>query len=111
MAGYYKDETEFLAIVEEDAFSFRPPGQLIHSYTRPSSNSIGKRNPMKTRQLDTQDADSVTFEVYHVVQPLPFLLGMTDGIDTGNLGNTGFQGIPPTDAVIYLVVYRGRILR
>lgn len=64
VVGYYEDETKFLAFVEEDALSFRPPGQLIHSYMRHSPNSI---NPLETRQLDAQDEDSVTFEVYHVV--------------------------------------------
>ncbi len=48
--GYYKDEAAFLRQVDEDTLSFRPHGDLICSYTRPSAE--GK--------------DTVEFEMYHV---------------------------------------------
>lgn len=61
-ADYYQDEKAFLARVEEDATTFRPTGQLIHTYTRPVSDSKGKG----VATLDPESDDAVVFEVYHV---------------------------------------------
>ena len=69
LLGYYTDEQAFLQRVEEDAESFRPPGQFIYSYTRPSPNSAskGKRKRTGTSQaLNAADEDVVEYEVYHV---------------------------------------------
>lgn len=67
LSGYLKSETEFQARVEEEAVSFRPLGQLIHSYTRPSSTSKGKGKGIgQTPALDPESEDALVFEVYHV---------------------------------------------
>ena len=67
LSGYYKDEAEFLARVEEDAMTFRPSGQLIYSYTRPSPVQSGKgKGVANPRTLDPESQDVVVFEAYHV---------------------------------------------
>lgn len=70
--GYYKDEEAFLKRVEEDATIFKPLGQLIYSYTRPSPNSSSKgkrKRTGNTKPLDPGSEDAVEFEVYHVSLP------------------------------------------
>ncbi|KAF4614777.1 hypothetical protein D9613_003276 [Agrocybe pediades] len=72
--GYITDEEAFLKKVEEDAETFRPPGQLIYSYTRPSpkSSSKGKRKRDGNNQaLDPSSEDVVEFEVYHATWDTP----------------------------------------
>ncbi|KNZ80207.1 Histone acetyltransferase type B catalytic subunit [Termitomyces sp. J132] len=59
--GYFKDEQKFLAFVEEDATTFHPLGQLIHSYTRPAlsaSTEKGKATS-SSQSLDPGREDSV----------------------------------------------------
>jgi histone acetyltransferase 1 len=56
---YYKDETEFLKRVEEDAENFKPFGELVSSYTRPVE-TIDSKEPTE---------DAIEFEVYHVSRP------------------------------------------
>jgi len=68
-SGYNTDEEAFLKQVEQDAETFRPPGQLIYSYTRPSPKSAtkGKRKREGNNQaLDPSSDDVVEYEVYHV---------------------------------------------
>lgn len=72
--GYYTDEASFLARVAEDATSFKPTGQLIHTYTRPSpfDSDKGKgKGPAQQHSLDSESEDAVVFEVYHVSPFLP----------------------------------------
>ncbi|KAF5331153.1 hypothetical protein D9619_006050 [Psilocybe cf. subviscida] len=71
--GYYTDEAEFQKRVEEDATTFRPPGQLIHSYTRaaPNSSSKGKRKRDNNQPLDPLSEDVVEYEVYHATWDTP----------------------------------------
>lgn len=66
--GYYKDEEKFLAVVEEHATSFRPVGQLIHTYTRPSPAASKDKGKGVTSQqsLDPESDDTIVFEAYHV---------------------------------------------
>jgi histone acetyltransferase 1 len=65
--GYYRDEAEFLARVEEDATTFKPTGQLIYSYTRPSPVQNGKgKGTANNRILDPESEDTVVYEAYHV---------------------------------------------
>jgi histone acetyltransferase 1 len=52
--------------VEEDALSFKPPGQRIYSYTRQSPTVIGKGKGVHSLALDPESEDSVVFEAYHV---------------------------------------------
>ncbi|KAG6850420.1 hypothetical protein H0H93_013645 [Arthromyces matolae] len=68
--GYFKDETKFLEFVETDAISFRPPGQILYSYTRPAPYTKGKA--ASTREtLDPKDDDTVEFEAYHATWDTP----------------------------------------
>ncbi|KAG6829850.1 hypothetical protein H0H92_003293 [Tricholoma furcatifolium] len=63
--GYFKDEQKFLALVEEDALNFRPPGRAISSYTRPVSSTPmtkGKRTSSSDEALDQESEDIVEFE-------------------------------------------------
>jgi histone acetyltransferase 1 len=55
-AGYFKsqDEVAFLQRIKEDASSFRPLGQKIHSYTTPVKS--------KTKAIE----EELEYEVYHV---------------------------------------------
>ncbi|KAF8232288.1 histone acetyltransferase type B catalytic subunit, partial [Tricholoma matsutake] len=64
--GSYRDEAEFLARAEEDATSFKPSGQLIYSYTRPSPVHSGKgKGAAEIENLDPESEDAIVFEVYH----------------------------------------------
>jgi hypothetical protein len=75
---YYTDEAKFLQRVEEDAASFRPSGQLIYSYTRPSPAAKGKgKGNANTQTLEAGSEDVVEYEVYHVRSPFlsPYRLG------------------------------------
>lgn len=62
---YYTSETEFLARVEEDAEIFKPSGEKIYSYTRPSPTSNSKGKTAATT-LAEDDEDAIVYEVYHV---------------------------------------------
>lgn len=62
--GYYKDEAEFLTKIEEDSITFKPHGDLIHSYTRPSPAATGKGKGVAN--LSPESEDAVVYEVYHV---------------------------------------------
>ncbi|KAF8162862.1 histone acetyltransferase type B catalytic subunit [Crassisporium funariophilum] len=63
--GYYTDEAAFLKTVEEDAVTFKPLGQPIYSYTRPSPHAASKGKGKSSANLDPQSEDVVEFEVYH----------------------------------------------
>lgn len=63
-SGYYKDEAAFLMRVEEDATTFKPHGDLIHTYTRPSLSASGKGKSIAP--LSPEHKDAVVYEVYHV---------------------------------------------
>lgn len=66
-ADYYTDEDAFQKRVEEDAATFRPNGQLIHSYLRPSPSAKGKGKGSAAQQaLDPSNEDTIEYEVYHV---------------------------------------------
>jgi histone acetyltransferase 1 len=58
-----------LGRVEEDATTFKPSGQLIYSYTRPSPVQNGKgkgKGAVQIQNLNPESEDAVVFEVYHV---------------------------------------------
>jgi hypothetical protein len=67
-----KDEASFRKQVEEDAISFKPMGEKIHSYFRKRGSYKGKdprdrairRN--KKEEVHEDDEDAITYEVYHV---------------------------------------------
>nr|GAT53690.1 histone acetyltransferase type B catalytic subunit [Mycena chlorophos] len=61
---YYTDEKAFLERVEAEAVGFRPPGELIHTYTRPD----------KGKGVATTSEDTVVFEVYHATWKSPGFL-------------------------------------
>ncbi|KAI5831336.1 histone acetyltransferase type B [Schizophyllum commune Tattone D] len=63
--GYYTDEAEFSKRVSEDALAFKPPGERIHTYTRPSPTAAGKGKGKDTTS-DPNNENVVEFEVYHV---------------------------------------------
>ncbi|TFK72215.1 histone acetyltransferase type B catalytic subunit [Pluteus cervinus] len=72
--GYMTDEADFLARVEEDAVSFRPSGQLLYSYTRPSPYTIDKgkgKEVANAQPPDSESEDAVVFEVYHATWDTP----------------------------------------
>jgi histone acetyltransferase 1 len=50
--------------VEEDATTFKPHGDLIHTYTRPSPSASGKGKG--SAPLNLEDKDAIVYEVYHV---------------------------------------------
>lgn len=67
VAGYFKDEDEFLKRVEEDAISFKPYGKKIYSYSRPANTLSSKgKNVSIAQVLNPEDEETVEFEVYHV---------------------------------------------
>ncbi|KAI0293401.1 acyl-CoA N-acyltransferase [Russula brevipes] len=59
--GPYPTEAEFLARVEEDAVSFRPPGEKIYSYTRVAPNSATKGKGAAVTLLEG-DPDAIVYE-------------------------------------------------
>ena len=64
LPGYIQDLDKFLDVVENDAVNFKPLGNKIHSYTRPSrSPPISKGEPGSST-LSTNEV--VEYEVYHV---------------------------------------------
>ncbi|KAF8638881.1 hypothetical protein AX17_001935 [Amanita inopinata Kibby_2008] len=64
--GYHSDEGQFLQQVEDDAISFQPHGNLIHSYICPSHNTLNMRTTASKNAFQGEtDDDSVAFEVYH----------------------------------------------
>ncbi|KAN0127570.1 histone acetyltransferase type B catalytic subunit [Lactarius tabidus] len=67
---YHRTEAEFLARVEEDATSFRPPGVKIHSYTRASPQSSAKGKGAAAT-LSEDDPDAVVYEVWHATWNTP----------------------------------------
>lgn len=50
--------------VEEDATNFKPHGDLIDTYTRPSPSASGKGKSIAP--LSPEHKDAVVYEVYHV---------------------------------------------
>jgi hypothetical protein len=62
---YHKDLDSFTALVAEDALSFKPPGDLIYSYTRASPAAAGKGKGVAAAP-DPESEDAVVFEAYHV---------------------------------------------
>ncbi|KAJ8522636.1 hypothetical protein ONZ45_g777 [Pleurotus djamor] len=72
---YLTDESAFLDHVEQEATSFKPSGQLIHSYARlsPTAAASGKGKAVaKAHQvLDSEDPDAVVYEVYHATWDTP----------------------------------------
>jgi histone acetyltransferase 1 len=72
LSDHYTDEASFSARVREDATAFKPLGDLIYSYARPSPGAVGKVKGASVVNLDSEDA--VVFEVYHVRLDLTNLL-------------------------------------
>jgi histone acetyltransferase 1 len=70
--GYYRTESEFLARVEEDAVSFRPPGEKIASYTRVAPNHATKGKGAAVT-LPEDDPDAIVYEAWHVRASTPSL--------------------------------------
>ncbi|KAI9511344.1 acyl-CoA N-acyltransferase [Russula earlei] len=68
--GYYRNEAKFLARVEEDAVSFRPPGEKIASYTRVASNTATKGKGAAVT-LPEDDPDAIVYEVWHATWNTP----------------------------------------
>ena len=64
--GYFVDLDEFNARVEKDAIEFKPFGQKIGSYKRSSSGKGKGKAPLTDADLNDDDEDVVTFEIYHV---------------------------------------------
>jgi len=50
--------------IEEDATTFKPHGDLIHTYTRSSPSASGKGKSIAP--LGPEHKDAVVYEVYHV---------------------------------------------
>ncbi|KAL1681188.1 acyl-CoA N-acyltransferase [Schizophyllum commune] len=68
--GYYTNEAEFSKRVSEDALAFKPPGERIHTYTRPSPTAAGKGKGKDTTS-DPNNENVVEFEVYHATWGTP----------------------------------------
>jgi hypothetical protein len=112
--GYYRDEEAFLMRVEEDATAFKPHGDLIYTYTRPSPSASGKGKSIAP--LSPENSDAVVYEVYHVrLQQFYFFrcLGLERALPalcSGHMANTWLQRISSSDAAVYIVVYRSRVI-
>lgn len=112
--GYYKDEAEFLNRVEEDATSFKPHGDLIHTYVRPSPSAVGKGKSKSAAALNAQSEDAVVFEVYHVRSCA--ITGCTRRLIgeyvrySGHMEYPWFQRVSSPNATVYLTLHRSRLL-
>ncbi|KAF9448901.1 histone acetyltransferase type B [Macrolepiota fuliginosa MF-IS2] len=65
--GYYTDEEAFGKCVEEDATTFKPYGELIYSYTKPSPVKGKGRGVSRAARA----AKDVVYEVYHTTWDTP----------------------------------------
>ncbi|PPQ70918.1 hypothetical protein CVT24_009980 [Panaeolus cyanescens] len=68
---YVKDEEAFVKLVEEEAQTFKPMGQLIASYTRPAPNASTKGKGKGTAVADPNAQDIIEYEVYHTTWDTP----------------------------------------
>lgn len=73
------DEASFKKQVEEDAINFKPMGEKIHSYVRKKGGRKGKdpRDRVIKRpqaEINEDDPDAITYEVYHVNWSTPGFL-------------------------------------
>jgi len=67
---YEKDPHTFAALVAHDALSFKPLGELIYSYSRPSPATTGKGKGVAAA-LDPESEDAIVFEAYHATWNTP----------------------------------------
>ncbi|KAF7304938.1 Histone acetyltransferase type B catalytic subunit [Mycena kentingensis (nom. inval.)] len=65
-SDYYQDEIPFLQRVEADAKGFRPPGEVVYTYTR---LALGKEKESAPLGLASEDA--ITYEVFHATWESP----------------------------------------
>ena len=106
---YYRTEAEFLARVEEDASSFRPPGVKIHSYTRAAPHSSAKGKGAAAT-LSEDDPDAVVYEVWHVRRVILVPTERSFDVSPGNMEYPRISRISPADANIHLALYRSWFL-
>ena len=106
-SDYYRSETEFLAHVEEDAENFKPPGENIYSYTRPSPASRSKGKGVATA-LSEEDEDAVVYEVYHVCSHASVAVYVLTF--TGQMGHARVQRTSQADADLHLTLCRRRLV-
>ncbi|KAL0577366.1 histone acetyltransferase 1 [Marasmius crinis-equi] len=67
-----RDEAAFQKRVEEDALNFKPIGQPVYTYTRPSPRSKGKgKHTFEGNLLHPESEDAVVYEVYHARRDTP----------------------------------------
>jgi histone acetyltransferase 1 len=67
ITDYDRNEASFLQRVEQDAISFKPLGDKIHSYKRTSPSARGKgKKVILPENLDPDSEDTVEYEVYRV---------------------------------------------
>lgn len=66
-SDYTKSESAFATTVEEDATAFKPLGEKIASYVRPTVSGKGKGKANGAAPPPSEDDDgAVVYEVYHV---------------------------------------------
>ncbi|ESK94254.1 histone acetyltransferase type b catalytic subunit [Moniliophthora roreri MCA 2997] len=68
---FERNEETFNVRVEQDALEFKPMGQMIYSYTRPSPRAKGKGKAVSAVALDSESEDAVVYEVYHATWDTP----------------------------------------
>lgn len=105
MPDYYKALPEFEAQVENDALSFKPFGQLIYSYTRPSPSAKGKGKFPASQSLDAESEDIVVYEVYHVSGAI-MLRSEPDHVPIGHTQHTRLPRLCAEDANLHPVIHR-----
>ncbi|THV07996.1 histone acetyltransferase type B catalytic subunit [Dendrothele bispora CBS 962.96] len=67
-----RDEEAFKTHVEQDATTFKPPGEKMYSYTRRSPAAKGKgKGITPAADLDPESEDTLVFEVYHATWETP----------------------------------------
>ena len=96
-----------MARVESDATTFRPLGELIYSYTRPSPSPVrnGKgKGVADTKDLDPESEDTIVFEVYHVSVNVPIRARAPTSM-SGDVEHTWVQRISSEDTVVHPFVY------
>jgi histone acetyltransferase 1 len=94
-----------LARVEEDATNFKPSGQLIYSYIRPSPLQTGKgKGAVQIQNLDLESEDAVVFEVYHVSVDFLFFRELFTSMQD-NMEYAGLQRIPSENAALCPPIY------
>lgn len=128
-SDYTKSDSSFGEWVEKDAEVFKPLGEKMSSYVRPSAAALaqagggakkgkakgkgkGKANGSAVAlTIEEGSDDAVVYEVYKVSFRLGFSQSCLCSLTIGNVEHSWLSRLPPPHAAVYPPLYRRRKLR